>query len=118
MLVQFGLLEGYHYPRVSSTPRIASEISRLTPKALGYAYSPNGHAEGDFKVEGLNPLDTQSSLGYITTLVTVRVPNDIVEKLRGDIKNSGSRIYSHPEKEVRDFTAQVNGGIDITYQGS
>lgn len=125
-IIQIGLLQGYNYMFVVNETKAAAQVFNLLPKALTYAA---GMDEGKVKVRDtaagdsfrgkitvrkLQPLDTVSSLGYITTVVLVSYPRHLIEALRMDIKVPTSALYNNPDPLVYNFTKQINPAIDIT----
>lgn len=67
----------------------------------------------EFQVNCLAPMDTQASLGYITTVAITRVPADLVETLQLDIKIPNSPLYNNPDELVNVFAGQINPAIFI-----
>ncbi|KAL2125777.1 hypothetical protein VTI74DRAFT_2776 [Chaetomium olivicolor] len=78
MLIQIGFREGYKYPFVVADGRAAAQIFKLLPEALADA---GGFDINKAQVKRLVPLDTQNSLGYITTCAEVSYPISMVETL-------------------------------------
>ncbi|KAK1829033.1 hypothetical protein QBC39DRAFT_141282 [Podospora conica] len=124
-IIQIGLLQGYNYKFVVDETKAAAQVFNLLPKALSYAA---GADEGKVKARDdgaavfrnkitarkLQPLDTVSSLGYLTTVVLVSYPRHLIEALRMDIKLPTSALYNNPDPLVYNFTKQINPAIDIT----
>lgn len=123
-IIQIGLLQGYNYKFVVDETKAAAQVFNLLPKALSFAAGTD-----DIKVKArdeasgfkskimarkLQPLDTVSSLGYLTTVVLVSYPRHLIESLRMDIKLPTSALYNNPDPLVYNFTKQINPAIDIT----
>lgn len=114
-MIQIGLLEGFNYPFVVNNAKAAAQIFRLLPEALGYPLGyPDGIDEKKIQMRKLVPLDTTSSMGYISTLAIVTYPASMVETLRMDIKMPSSALYNNPEQIIYNLTKQINPAIDIT----
>ena len=88
----------------------AAQVFRLLPNALCFS---SGTPIEKCKVMKLVPLDTRSSLGYLTTLAIVSYPNSLVEALQMDIRLANSAVYSNPSQLVSNLTQQINPAIDI-----
>ena len=110
-MIQIGLLDGYNYAYVVNNARSAAQIFQLLPEALSYA---GGFDVSKIQMRKLVPLDTRSSLGFITTLCIVTYPSNMVEALRLDIKSPASALYNNPKQLMYNFTKQINPAIDIT----
>lgn len=62
----------------------------------------------------LQPLDTQSVYGYITTLAICTYPTDLVSKLAIDIKLPNSLLYNDQQDPLRfNISQQINSAIGI-----
>jgi len=110
-LVQIGLLEGYNYPFVVANSKAAAQIFQILPEALGFAV---GEDLDKIQMRKLIPLDTGSSMGFITTLAIVSFPNSLIESLRVYVKAPNSPLYNNPDTLTFNFTKQINPAIDIT----
>jgi hypothetical protein len=110
-LIQIGFREGYNYPFVVSNDMAAAQIFNLLPQALAYG---GGFDISKAQVKRLVPLDTQSSLGYITTCAEVTYPNSLVEALAIDITLPNSALYNNPSPLIYNHTQQINPAIPIT----
>lgn len=111
-LIQIGFREGYNYPFVVNNNEAAKQIFQLLPRALADAA---GFDISKAQVKKLVPMDTQNSLGYITTCAVVSYPNSMVEALSIDITLPNSALYNHPDQLIYIFTQQINPAIPITY---
>ncbi|KAK1759301.1 signaling mucin MSB2 [Echria macrotheca] len=110
VIIQIGLLEGYNYPFVVKNEMAAAQIFDLLKKAL----NDYGGFSGDLvQVRKLVPLDTSTSLGYITTLVYTTYPKSQVGALQMDIKIPASSLYNNPDVLTYNFTKQINPSIEI-----
>lgn len=110
MLIQIGFREGYNYAFIVADGRAAAQIFRLLPKALSDA---GGFDPSKAQVKRLVPLDTQSSLGYITTCAQVTYPISMVQALSSDIQLPNSPLYNNADQLVYNFTQQINPAIPI-----
>lgn len=99
-----------NYPFIVSNSKAAAQIFQLLPTALSYA---GGFPVEKVQMRKLIPLNTQQSLGYVTTLAIVTYPSNMVEALRMDVKIPSSPLYNHPEQLVYNLTQQINSAIDI-----
>ena len=109
-LIQIGFGFGMNYPFVVSNAKAAAQIFQLLPTALSYA---GGFPVEKVQMRKLIPLNTQQSLGYVTTLAIVTYPSSMVEALRMDVKIPSSPLYSNDEQLVYNLTQQINSAIDI-----
>ncbi|KAL2016037.1 hypothetical protein VTK56DRAFT_4327 [Thermocarpiscus australiensis] len=110
MLIQIGFREGYKYPFVVSNRKAALQIFSLLPQALSDA------AKFDInkvQVKRLVPMDTQNSLGYITTCAILTYPISMVETLSMDIKLPNSALYKNENPLIYNLTQQINPAIPI-----
>lgn len=108
--IRIGFREGYQYQFVVENSKAAAQIFKFLPYALSYA--------GDFdvskvQVKRLVPLNTQGSLGYITTCAMVSYPASMVDALAVDIKVPTSRLYNNPDELLYNLTQQINPAIPI-----
>lgn len=110
ILIQVGFLKGYNYPFVVETDRAAAQIFSLVPLALSQA---GGFDISKAQVKRLVPMDTQNSLGYITTCAIVSYPKSMVETLSIDIKLANSPLYNNPDQLIYNLTQQINPAIPI-----
>ncbi|KAK0746670.1 hypothetical protein B0T18DRAFT_429594 [Schizothecium vesticola] len=123
-IIQIGLLQGYNYRFVVDETKAAAQVFNLLPKALSYAAGSDDSKvkardeatafKSKIMARKLQPLDTVSSLGYLTTVVLVSYPRHLIESLRMDIKLPSSALYNNPDPLVYNFTKQINPAIDIT----
>lgn len=109
-LIQIGFGFGMNYPFVVSNAKAAAQIFQLLPQALSYA---GGFPVEKVQMRKLIPLNTQQSLGYVTTLAIITYPSNMVEALRMDVKIPSSPLYNSPEQLVYNLTQQINSAIDI-----
>jgi len=111
MLIQIGFREGYNYPFVVQNDKAAAQIFKYLPQALSEA------AKFDIskaQVKRLVPMDTQNSLGYITTCAIVTYPISMVDALSIDIKLPNSALYNNDNQLIFNLTQQINPAIPIT----
>jgi len=110
MLIQIGFREGYNYHFVVDNDRAAAQIFKLLPQALSDA---GGFDISKAQVKRLVPLDTQNTLGYITTCAVVSYPINMVETLSIDIKLPNSALYNNRDQLIYNLTQQINPAIPI-----
>lgn len=110
MLIQIGFREGYNYPFVAANAKAAAQIFRLLPRALADAA---GFDINKAQVKRLVPLDTQNSLGFITTCAVLTYPISMVEALSIDIKFPNSALYQNQDQLIYNLTQQINPAIPI-----
>jgi hypothetical protein len=58
-------------------------------------------------------MDTQNSLGYITTLAIISYPKNMVEALSVEIKVPTSHLYNSDNRLIYNLTQQINPAIPI-----
>lgn len=109
-MIQIGFHAGYNYPFVVHNAKSAAQLYSLLPQALQYA---GGFDENLVQLRKLVPLDTTTSLGYITTLAYVTYPETLVDALAQDVRIPSSPLYNNPEQLIYNFTQQINPAIDI-----
>jgi hypothetical protein len=110
MLIQIGFREGYNYPFVVGNDKAAAQIFTLLPQALSQAA---GFDIDMSQVKKLVPMDTQNSLGYITTCAHVSYPVSMVETLSMNIKLANSPLYNNDNQLIYNLTMQINPAISI-----
>ena len=64
-------------------------------------------------VQSLGPYDTIHSLGYVTTLAYVYVPQSLVNQLQLDVQNPSSPLYNNPDSTVHTLMGLINAAIPI-----
>jgi hypothetical protein len=109
-LIQIGFREGYNWPFVVANDRAAAQIFTLLPRALAEAA---GFDISKAVVKKLVWMDTQKSLGYITTAAHVTYPISMVNALSIDIKLPNSALYNNDDQLVYNFTQLINPAIPI-----
>lgn len=110
-LIQIGFKYPLNYQFVASNSYAASQIVQLMPQGLAYQ---GGYPAAESVVHSLTPLDTQSELGFITTLVLVTYPTDLIDQLQLDIRIPTSALYMNPDALVANMTQNINPAIPIT----
>jgi hypothetical protein len=110
-LIQIGFREGYNYPFVVANNQAAAQIFTLLPRALSEGA---GFDINQSQVKRLVYMDTQNSLGYITTVAIVSYPASMVETLSIDIKLANSPLYNNDDRLIYNLTMQINPAIPIT----
>jgi hypothetical protein len=110
LLIQVGFRQSYNYPFIVDSDKAAAQIFKYLPRALS--------AAGKFdlslaKVKRLVPLDTQNTLGYITTCAQITYPASMVEALSMDIKLPNSALYTNQDQFIYNLTQQINPAIPI-----
>lgn len=91
--------------------KAAAQIFEYLPHALSEA---GGFKVGLSQVKRLVPMDTQNSLGYITTCAIVSYPRSMIEALSLDIKLPSAQLYNSHNKLIFNLTQQINPAIPIT----
>lgn len=69
-------------------------------------------------IRDLQPYDTSSTLGYITTLAMAYVPTGMVDTLALAITTPGSQLYNNPDSSVNTLMSMINPSIPLVAGGS
>jgi len=109
-LVQIGFLYGLNYAYVVSNSIVASQIFQLLPQCLANALKID---TSEIEVHSLVPYNTQSTLGFITTIAQVAIPKYVKEELQQEIHAPLSPLYIQPTDLLKNLTAQINPAIPI-----
>lgn len=109
-LISIGFLFSLNYAFVSKNPSAASQIFALLPRAISNA---GGFDISKVVMHSIVPLNTEQTLGYVTTLARAFVPSNKVDTLRMDVRLPMSPFYQYPDPLVANLTAQVNSAIDL-----
>lgn len=96
---------------MANSDRAVGQIFKLLPQALSEA---GGFDINKAVMHKLIPLNTLSSLGYITTCALVTYPISMVEKLSVDIKLPNAALYNNPNQLIYNLTQQINPAIPLT----
>ena len=109
-VVQIGFLYGLNYAYVVSNSIVAAQMFQLLPQCLANALNIDA---SEIQVHSLVPYNTQSTLGYITTLAQVAIPDYVKANLQQEIHAPLSALYTQPTDLLRNLTAQINPAIPI-----
>lgn len=84
-----------------------------------FSYLPPGVSHGlsidaaDVVMQYLQPYNTISSLGYITTLAMAYIPADMVDALSLLLLNPNSELYSNPNPSVQTLMSMIDPSIPV-----
>ena len=105
-----GFNYGLNYPFV---------VSNSTAVAQIFSYLPRGVSDGlgfprkQMVMQYLQPYNTISSLGYITTLAMAYIPADLVDQLSLQLLNPNSALYSNADPSVRTLMSMIDPSIPV-----
>lgn len=110
--IQIAFLEPLNYEFVAQHSKSAAQLLSGVPELLMY----EGQIQNASLVQmrRLEPLDTQSVYGYITTLAICTYPDSLISTLALDIKIPNARIYQNPHQLLFNISQQINSAIGIT----
>lgn len=111
-LVQIGFDQALNWPWVDSHPVLQTQISQWLPTGVAFAL---GIDASQVPVRNLQPLNTQSSLGYITTIASFNLDAALVEQLRIDIATPSSPLYNNPDASVHELISHINPRIPLDF---
>lgn len=111
MEIQIAFKEPLNYEFVAGHSKSAAQLLSGVPQLLQYEGSITN--ESLVQIRRLQPLDTQSVYGYITTLAIVTYPTDMVPTLALDIKLPNSQLYQDPQTLLFNISQQINSAIGI-----
>lgn len=109
-LIQVGFKYGLNYPFVANTAGSADQIFFYLPTGLSWAL---GLPHKNITMHSLQPYDTTSTLGYITTLAMAYIPSLMVETLSLDIHTAVSRVYTNPDDATSVLMNMINPAIPL-----
>ena len=109
-LIQLGFTYGLNYPFVVSSSTAVAQI---------FSYLPSGISNGlvfdqtHMVMQYLQPYNTLSSLGYITTLAMAYIPSEMVDKLSLQLLNPNSDLYNNPDPSVKTLMSMIDPAIPV-----
>ena len=109
-LIQLGFTYGLNYPFVVNSSEAVNQI---------FSYLPPGVADGlnidqsEMVMQYLQPYNTISTLGYITTLAMAYIPAQMVDPLSLLLLNPNSALYTNPNPSVRTLMSMINPSIPV-----
>jgi len=110
-MIQVGFLFPLNYEFVVANSMSSAQI---------FSYLPKGIADGlgldadQVVMHSLIPYDTNSQLGYITTLALAYIPTNMVSTLGLDLHIPTAAIYNDPDSSVNALVNYINPAIPIT----
>lgn len=110
-LIQVGFKYSLNYEFVVSNSMSSAQIFTYLPKGIAYGLEIDVN---NVIIHSLEPYDTTSSLGYITTLALAYIPEDAVSNLGIMIHVPVSRLYNNPSDSVSTIMSNINPAIPIT----
>lgn len=94
-------------------------VSSSVAVAQIFSYLPPGVAHGlgvdasDMVMQYLQPYNTLSSLGYITTLAMAYIPADMVDPLSVALLNPNSALYTNTNPSVQTLMSMIDPSIPV-----
>lgn len=110
-MVQIGFGYGLNYGFVANSADASEQIFKYLPLGLSYGL---GIDVSNVTMHSLQPVDTSSTLGYITTLAMAFIPSEQVANLANEITIATSPLYTNPDDSTRTLMALINPMIPIT----
>lgn len=114
-LVRFGFLHEYNYPFLVKNPVAVAQIFDFFPKGLAYGL---GIPLSNVIMLNLQPYDTTKNKGWITTLVFVYVPLDLVDELDLLRHTPASLFFRNPDLPVSQMMKLLDASIPLRASGS
>jgi hypothetical protein len=114
-VVQVGFLYPLNYQFVATNPTSPAQICMYLPEGIqeGLNLTPD-----QVTVHSLIPFDTQKTLGYVTTLVLLVIPANMVDSLRAGLSQPLSPIYQHNDTSVAQMMGYINPAIPLIPGGA
>jgi len=109
-LIQLGFTYGLNYPFVVSSATAVAQIFSYLPPGVSYGL---GMDPTDMVMQYLQPYNTISSLGYITTLAMAYIPTDMVDPLSLLLLNPNSKLYTNPNPSVQTLMSMIDPSIPV-----
>lgn len=109
-MIQVAFGYGLNYGFVANSADASEQIFKYLP--LGVAYGL-GIDVSNVTMHSLQPVDTSSTLGYITTLAMAFIPSEQVDTLANEISTATSALYTNPDDSTRTLMALINPMIPI-----
>jgi hypothetical protein len=121
-LIQIGFTRELNFGFVSKNPTSAGQIFRFLPEGIAYGLLVGNEKARMFNIQ---PYDTTTSMGYITTLALLYIPTDLLNQLAADLHTPFSPVYSNPDATTSTLMSFINPAIpllagqpmDGTFQG-
>lgn len=109
-LVQIGFTYGLNYPFVANNGASANQIFSFLPQGIAYAL---GISVDSVTMHALQPYDTTTHLGYVTTLAMFYIPTALVDTLIMDLRTGVSMLYANPDPSIATLMSMINPSIPI-----
>jgi hypothetical protein len=110
-LVQIAFLFPLNYKFVVSEWKSQVQIFQFLPQGIAEGL---GISTEKAIMHSLEPYDTTTTLGYITTLALIYVPTNMVDKLRINLHTPLSAFYQNSDASVSTLMGLINTAIDIS----
>jgi hypothetical protein len=109
-LIQLGFTYGLNYPFVVNSSEAVAQIFTYLPPGVAYGLSID---QSEMVMQYLQPYNTISTLGYITTLAMAYIPAQMVDQLSLLLLNPNSALYTNPNPSVRTLMSMINPAIPV-----
>jgi hypothetical protein len=109
-LIQLGFTYALNYEFVVTTPASASQIFLYTPPGVSFGLDID---RAQVLMQSIQPYDTSSRLGYITTLALAYIPQDLVNPLSLQLHNPYSKLYNNPDPSVKTMMSMLDPTIPL-----
>lgn len=108
--IQLGFLYPLNYVFVAKNTVAAAQIFQFLPQGLADA---GGFDVDKIQITKLVPYDTQSKWGYVTTLVKLYYPENMIDKLQTHLWAPNSALYNNDKDIISALMNNINPKIDI-----
>jgi hypothetical protein len=109
-LIQLGFTYGLNYPFVVNSSEAVAQIFSYLPPGVTYGLNID---QSEMVMQYLQPYNTISTLGYITTLAMAYIPAQMVDPLSLLLLNPNSALYTNPNPSVRTLMSMINPSIPV-----
>jgi hypothetical protein len=109
-LIQLGFNYGLNYPFVVNSSTAVAQIFTYLPPGVSYGLNID---QSEMVMQYLQPYNTISSLGYITTLAMAYIPAEQVDPLSLLLLNPNSALYTNPNPSVRTLMSMIDPSIPV-----
>lgn len=109
-LIQLGFTYGLNYPFVVNSSEAVAQIFSYLPPGVAYGLNID---QSEMVMQYLQPYNTISTLGYITTLAMAYIPAQMVDPLSLLLLNPNSALYTNPNPSVRTLMSMINPAIPV-----
>lgn len=109
-LVQIGFTYGLNYPFVANNGASANQIFSFLPQGIAYAL---GISVDNVTMHALQPYDTTTHLGYVTTLAMFYIPSSLVNTLELDLRTAVSSLYANPDPSISTLMSMINPSFPV-----